>query len=215
MCCALLLIGVAAGDGYAQETDQASTFVKSLVEAINSKSLDRRKALLHPKALVCASAEPESFYVWSVTGQARETVSANHRWILTALPPDAPPMFADKFDYPIRPTHLLQIDTEADPTRGTTMIFQIVYDGNRWYDVTACPTPETIASARAARKAEAERAERVRALAASMPPELREMIVKLVKEGRRIDAIKHYQSASGEDLTTAVEVVEQVAPKAR
>ncbi len=212
---ALLLLAVAAGNALPQGTDEAGAFVKRLVEAINSKSLDRRKALVHPKSLVCATAEPGSFYHWMVTRQARSTLPADYKWKTTPVPPDQPLMFADKFDYPIRPTHVLQLDFETGPGRGMTMIFQIVYDAKQWHEVIACPKPETIAAGQAARQAEARQAERVQALAAKIPPQLKEQVMELLKQGRRIDAIKHYQDASGEDLTTAVDVVELLNSQAR
>ena len=36
-----------------------------------------------------------------------------------------------------------------------------------------------------------------------------------VRPTRRLDATKHYQAASGEDVTTAVEVLELLAPDDR
>lgn len=212
---ALLLLAVVAGNALAQGTDEAGAFVKNLVEAVNSKSLDRRKALVHPKALVCATAERASFYHWMVTQQARDTVPADYKWKITPSPPDQPLMFADKFDYPIRPTHVLQLDFETGPSRSMTMILLIVYDAKQWHEVIACPKPETIAAWQAARQAKAKRAERVQALAAKIPPQLKVRVMDLVKQGRSIDAIKHYQNASGEDLTTAVEVVELLTSQAR
>lgn len=65
---------------------------------------------MHPKSLVCATAEPGSFYYWAVTRQARNTVPADYKWKMTPVPTDQPLMFSDKFDYPIRPTHVLQLD---------------------------------------------------------------------------------------------------------
>jgi prolyl-tRNA editing enzyme YbaK/EbsC (Cys-tRNA(Pro) deacylase) len=95
------------------------------------------------------------------------------------------------------------------------MLLQLVRDANRWYEMTPCPRPETIAAARAARQAEARRAERVKTLVAAMPAELKRQVLELVKVGRRLDATKHYQAASGEDLTTSVEVLELLAPDDR
>jgi hypothetical protein len=212
---ALLLLAAVAGNALSQGTDQAGAFVKNLVEAINSKSLDRRKALVHPKSLACATAEPDSFYHAMVTRQARNTVPVNYKWKITPVPPDQPLMFEDKFDYPIRPTHALQLDFETGPTRGVTMILQIVYDAKRWHEVIACPKPETIAAGQAAGQAKAKRTERVQALVAKIPPQLKERVMELLKQGRRVDAIKHYQNGSGEDLTTAVEVVDMLASQGR
>lgn len=213
--CVLIPLTVMAGNARAQGEGQADAFVRSFVEAINSKSLDRRKALVHPKSLVCASAEPDSAYHWMVTRQARNTVPTDYKWKIAPVAPDQPPMFADKFDYPIRPTHLLQLDFATGPSRSTTMILQVVYDAEQWHEVIACPKPETVIAGRAARQAEAGRAERVKALVANIPPPLKETVVRLFKEGRRIDAYKHYVSATGEDLATAKDVVELLAASTR
>jgi hypothetical protein len=196
-----------------QDDDQARAFVASIVEALNSKSAERRRALLHPKSLPCATIEPDSFYTWMVTRQFKDSVPEDYRWKITPVPPEQPLMFADKFDYPVRPTHTLQLDFQLAPHGGKTMLLYLVRDANRWYEMTPCPRLETLAAARAARQAEGRRAERVKALVASMPAELKSQVLELVKAGRRLDATKHYQAASGEDLTTAVEVLELVAPR--
>jgi hypothetical protein len=202
------------GSAPSQEGDrEARAFVVSVVDAINSKSLERRRALLHPRSLACAGTEPDSFYSWTVTRQLKDAIPADYTWKLTPVRADEPLMFADRFDYPIRPTHRLQLDFNMTPTHSKTMVLQLVHEGSRWYDMIPCPKPETIAAARTARQAEADRAQRARALAAGIPPELKRRVLELVKAGRRLDAVKHYQSASGEDLTTSVAVVDLLAPK--
>ena len=122
-------------------------------------------------------------------------------------------LFADKFDYPVRPTHTVQLDFVLAPHGSKTMLLYLVRDANRWYEMTPCPRPETIAAARAARQAEAVRGERVKKLVAAMPAELKSQVLELVKAGRRLDAAKHYQAASGEDLTTSVDVLDLLAPQ--
>lgn len=209
----MLLAGVAS-DGLAQAPDPGA-FVKELVEAINSKSPDRRKALLHPKALPCASGEAGSFFDEMVARQARRGVPADYKWKITPLSPAEPLMFADKLDYPIRPTHLLQLDFMTGPNRSATMILQLVSDAGQWREVMPCPKPETLAAARAAREARAKHAERVQALAASASLELKATVIRLFREGRRIEAFKHYVSVSGEDLATAKDVVEFLAGHTR
>ena len=52
------------------------------------------------------------------------------------------------------------------------------------------------------------RPKRAKDLAAALQEPLRGEISALVKAGEKIDAIKHYQAASGEDLTIAKSVVE-------
>lgn len=162
---------------------------------------------MHPQALVCATAEPDSFHHRMVTRQSKYTIPSDYKWKMTPIASDQTLMFADKFDYPVRPTHVLQLDFETGPNRSMTMILQVVHDAKRWNEVIACPKPDTIVAGRDARQAETKRAEKTSELVAKIPAQLKERVMELLKQGRRIVAIKHYQTVSGEDLTTAVEVV--------
>jgi hypothetical protein len=202
-----LLLPVPEG-ARAAGTDRQSAFVQAFVKAVNSRNKEQQKALLHPGSLACGNGEGISFFNESFLPRPRGPVPANFRWRITEVPPGQPPMFADKFDYPVRPTHLLQIDYDSGPNRSTTMVVQIVHDGGRWSVVSACPTPETAAAAETAKRDRANRAERARTLADSIPPKAKETVVRLLKEGRRVDAIRRYSEETGEDITTAKEVVE-------
>ena len=209
----VVLLTLTAAPAQSQEDGQTRAFVAGVVDAINSKSAERRRALMHPKSLPCAGLEPDSFFRMIVDNQAKDTVPANYRWKLTPVPADEPLMFAGKVDYPIRPTHTVQLEFQPEPYHGKVMLLYVVRDANRWFEVLACAKPEMVAAARAARQAKAQREERVRALAAAISPELKAQVLELVKAGRRVDAAKHYQAASNEDLTTAVEVVERLTPR--
>jgi hypothetical protein len=209
---ALAVLAATAGRALPQDADERA-FVVRFVEAINSKDVERRRALLHPKSLPCASTAPDSFYVWMVTRQFKDTIPADYTWTVMPVPLTEPLMLSDKFDYPVRPTHTLQLDFNLAATRSKTMLLYLVHEGPRWFEMTACPKPETMVEARAARQAEAKRAERVRALVAAMSPELKGQLLELLRAGRRLDASKHYQAATGEDTTTAVEVLERLAPR--
>lgn len=199
----------------AQASRDRDAFVGELVEAINSKNLERRKALLHPRTLPCASGDAGAVYAETVARQARRGVPAGFTWRITPVPADQPLMFADQLDYPVRPTHLLQLDFSTGPNSSTTMILQLVYDANRWHELAACPKAGVLEAARAAGEARAKLAKKVEALAASTPAALRDVVVRLVNEGRRIEAFKHFASATGEDLATSKAVVELLAESPR
>ena len=205
---ALLAIGLTAPIGAA---DQDRAFVERLVEAINGKNLDKRRALLAPASRPCASGQFESFYAKTIGRQARHTIPTGYRWKIAAIAPDQPPLFADKLEYPVRPTHLLQLDFATGPNSSTTLIVQIANEGGRWYEIAPCPKPEALVAAEAAEVERARQAEKARALASQTSPELKAEVVKLFKEGRRLDAIKRYAEVSGEDTATARRVVELLA----
>jgi ribosomal protein L7/L12 len=51
----------------------------------------------------------------------------------------------------------------------------------------------------------------VKALVDGMPVALRAEVQKHLQAGRKVDAINHYQQATGTDLATAKDVVERLA----
>ena len=65
----------------------------------------------------------------------------------------------------------------------------------------------------AAKEARRQQGVRVQSLAANMPQALRTEVMRLVAEGKKIDAIKLYQGTTKEDLTTSRAVVELITPK--
>jgi ribosomal protein L7/L12 len=203
---ALLFAGPAA---FAATDPQAQAFVEALVSAINSKDTAKRKALVHPDSLRCATAGSDALLDAQFARQARRAVPANVTWSLTPAPPGLP-LFADKLDYPVRPTHRLQLDFSTGPNRSTTMVLQMARHGGAWRQVSACPKPETVAAAKAASQARAQHRQKVERLLKDLSPKVKDEVVALLKDGRRIDAIKAYRAASGEDLVTAKSVVDAI-----
>jgi hypothetical protein len=202
---ALLLLAPSVASASSRDPAQAA-FVQRVVEAINSQDPARQKALVHPKS-VCTDVEPMSFF--SAPSAPRRPVPPTYRWMINEAAP-GPPMFSDKLDYPVRPTHLLQIDYETGPTAGQTLVLQVARSGARWYVIAVCPKPATLGEIGAAKKAEGERAQQVRARIDGMPPALRQAVLDLVKQGQRIAAIRHYEREAGVDLTMAKDVVDRL-----
>ena len=62
--------------------------------------------------------------------------------------------------------------------------------------------------ARAAMQERAKQEARARELAGNIAPDLRERVLRLYRDGRRIEAYREYERVSGEDLTTSVAVVD-------
>lgn len=207
---ALALSMTATTHAQTRPADQEA-FVRSVIEAINGKSLERRKALLHPKSATCATAEVAAFRDELIADQqARTVVPPKHRWTIRPQPP-GPPMFAEMLDYAVTPTHWLDIEFETGPYSSSSVMLQLARDGPAWREVFPCPKPETVAQARAARAAQPQHEARIQALVDGMAPALKDEVLKRLQGGRKVDAILHYQSATGEDLATAKDVVERLA----
>jgi hypothetical protein len=194
--------------------NQPEALAKLFVDAINSKSADRRLALLHPKSRACINAQTQPYYDWIFSRQLKHVIpAANYKVAATplsgkpALPSDG------KSEYPLNPSHQLQIDFNTGPYSSTSIVLFIVRDSARWYEVLPCPRPDAVAGIRAIEAKRAERERNIESLVARLGDPLRAEITALARQGRRIDAIKRYRDATGEDLTTAKDVVDLLAPR--
>jgi hypothetical protein len=204
---ALTLASVAPA--HAQQTEADRTLVGELVAALNSGSLERRLALVHPGTRVCTEGEGGEWWREAVARQARDPVPPQHTARiaeLAGLPP-----FGERFDYPVRPTHQLQLDYAPAPHRSRTLLVLLARASGRWMEVVPCATADTLAAIRARRQDRAREAERIKALAARTPVDVRERVLKLYRSGRGLDAYQAYAQTSGEDLATAKAVVELLA----
>ena len=197
------------GEARALETEADRAFVKDFVAAINSQTIDRRLALVHPRARACTAGDVGEWWRDAVVRQAKDPVPAKHKTDIKEIT-DALP-FAERFDYPVQATHQLQIDYSTAPYQFRTVVVLLAKDSGRWTEVVPCAKPDTVAAIRAKREARAKEAERVKALAARTSPDLRDAVLALYRAGRRIDAYQAYVRASGEDLATAKAVVELLA----
>ncbi len=207
---ALAIVG-AAGPG----SDADHMFVTALLAAMNSRTVAARAALVHPRSRPCITGEVGEWWIESVTRQAAVPVPADHTWEITPLSAEDARAAADRFDWPITPTHVLQLQMRDSPTTSRTMLVRLAKNGERWAEVVPCAKPETVTAIRAARAEAAKRVERVKALAAGTSVDLRNRVIALYRGGHRIDACQTYGRESGEELAVARDVVDLLAAGSR
>ena len=211
---AFIVMAVAAPPVAGQENPGDRAFVVMFVQAVN-RGVVARLPLVHAKARTCATGAVGEWWTVSVTRQAKDGVPADYRWTLKPIPADEQPAFAEGFEFTVHPTHVLQIDMRPKPYTFRTMVVRLARDGDRWAEVVPCAKPETQAKIRATLEAKAKQAERVKGLVANMPPPLRAKVLAEIRDGRSVSAAKTYAQESGEDLTTATEVVDLLEETAR
>ena len=185
-------------------------FVAEYVAAVNARDAERFRRLVHPKSLACITDGNRDFYDEWVARAFRHTLPDTYRLqSVRVLGPNAAAMVPSGMAInPVPPTHQIQIDAETGPYRSLSILLQVALSAGAWLQVMPCPTAEGLAAFRAAKKATAAQSVRVKALADGLQDPLRSEIAALVKAGKKLDAVKRYQAASGEDLTTARGVVE-------
>jgi len=192
-------------------------FVAEYVAAVNARDAERFRRLVHPASLACITDANRDFYDEWVARAFRHTLPDTYRLAsVQTVPPNAPALVPPAMaTNPVPATHQIQIDAETGPYRFVTILLQVTQSAGAWLQVMPCPTAEGLAAFRAAKKKGAAQDARVKALAEGLRDPLRSEITALVKAGKKIDAIRHYQVASGDDLTTAKGVVEALEASGR
>jgi len=156
------------------------------------------------------NSETQPYYDWIFSRRERLVTPVGYK--VTAIPISRVPgeLPSDgKSDYPVRPTHQLQIDF-GTATKGATVLLFVAQAGGAWREVLPCPRSDVVAQAKANQIAGQQLAEKVDTLVRGMPVELRAEITALLQAGRKVDAIKRYTAATHEDLSTAKSVIESL-----
>ena len=207
-----ILTGVLLLNSIASAANPAPTpesFADELVKAIRSKKPELRQAVLHEKSRACINSQTQPYFDWIFTRQFRYAIPEEYK---VSTHPLSKPVGSslDKSPYPVVPTHQVQIDFLTGPYRSTTIVVLAGKDGGNWREILPCPSSEAVAGAQRS-SAETERQNRrIDRLAAQVAEPLRSEIIAMARAGRRIDAIRKYAAATGEDLVIARGVVEHL-----
>jgi hypothetical protein len=183
------------------------SFANEIVQAIRSKKTEQRVAVLHPKSRACINSKTQPYFDWIFTRQFRYQLPARFKVSSTLLTGPVGPL-PDKSAYPVMPTHQVQIDFEISPTSSTSVVVLAKHDSKRWHEVLPCPTPETLAGVQKSSTESDWKNQRIRELASNINDLLRTEILTMLNAGRRVDAIRKYAGATGEELVIAKGVVE-------
>lgn len=200
-----------AADGDAAEIQAGHrTFAAEYVAAVNGGDVERLRRLVHPKSLACITDQNRDFFDEILARDLRRKLPGPYRVVsVRVLDKSAPPMAPPRMvAYPVQPTHQIQIDVDTGPASSVTVIRELALSNGAWLAVLPCPTAEGLAAFRVAKRTADERQARAKALVAQLPEPLRSELKGLLKEGRRVEAMKRYSAASGEDLTMANRVVD-------
>jgi len=206
-----LALALACAPAYAQQ--EAGDFVKALVDAINSKNHGQRKGLLHTESVSCPNPGQDQVLDEQFTRQSRFPIPGTVAWRLTSARPGRP-MFADRFDYPVRPTHILQLDVKGENNESMYVVLQVARQNGEWREVAGCPKPGTTALERRVAIAQEGGQSKAELLVSTMAPSRKAELLALLKGGRKAQAVRLYQELSAQDVATSVEVVELLEKEA-
>lgn len=192
-----------------EDIQRPEVLAQRFVDAVMSKNADKRKQIVHPLSRACMNPQTQPYFDWIFSEQAKLVTNAKPKVIVTPMAKVPVVIPTDGHsDYPIRPTHQIQIDFIADRYNSSSVVLFVAHDGVQWREVLPCPRGDVIAQVKAKQVNERKQAERAASLKANMPGSLRAEITALLKNEKKVDAILRYAAATGADIGTAKSVVE-------
>ena len=203
---ALLAAFAATAFAASDEAAIQSTFVKPWVEALRSKDRAKLEDFYHPAVRACVNPATKPFFDFLLDRETLKTAAGPYH--VSKLEPvkQPPPTYLPRSDvrYPVQPAYQLQVD--FDQSNLTFVRFLAVSNG-RWYDVFPCPNPKGMADFQA-KLTQGAVLEKIaaRQLAALKDP-LRAELIGLLRERRKIDAVKKYQIEAHVNQAVAAYVI--------
>jgi len=221
---AVLLIGTwltSCSGSNAASSDPASIreaqlrFVTNYVTAIRSKDARKVYETFHPVYRACVSPENKSFFDQEIAGLMHNLPSAGYK-VTDIKPAESKTLVeallpADGFRYPVRPTHIIQVNFETNSdTSVYDLMLEVAPDHGSWYWVGPCPNAKGMEFVQQQiREGERQRAEARKRVAELKDPLLSEL-KQLLHANDKIGAVERYRKETGADMTTAVQVIDQL-----
>lgn len=189
------------------DVDQAlRAFAESWTAAVRSGGVEGRVPLLHRASIDC-SADPERVHLrWTHLSLTRTLAPGPTALTLVRLEGAKA-----RSQRGVAPVYLLTIAAVGENV--TSQVSLIVgRDGERgWREVVECPGPDEVRLAAGKLRARKPSEELVKALSVDSRAEL----MSLLRDGRRVDAVRRCAALLRVDLTTAHDALDMLAPPAR
>ena len=202
----LLAARVLAADA---ESAIRTTLVEPWLKAMRTNDKVELTRFLHPQVRACINDRTREFFDFGDLLKP-EGLTPQHR--ITKLTPLSGPgnLFGlpeDAFAYPVQPAYELILDAgQEDPQ----IIRYLAPSGGSWYFVEPCPNEKGLAFFHESLAKGAEQKRQVALLVAQLKDPLLSELKDLLKQHRKIDAVKKYQQATGQDLTLSVMVMNAI-----
>lgn len=120
----------------------ANAFVRKIIAAMNSGSVEKRRALHHPKDASC-DARGDSMIVWQLNRQAKRPIPANAT-IDIHKPGDGSLSAPGLMVYSVKPTHEAEIKWNRAENSSVSVFVWLTHDETGWHEVYGCPNPKLL-----------------------------------------------------------------------
>jgi len=205
----LLAARVLAADA---EAAIRATLVEPWLRAVRANDKAELTRFLHPQVRACINDRTREFFEFGDLLRPKG-LTPQHR--ITKLTPLSGPgnLFGlpeDGFAYPVQPAYELTLEAWQGDTQVIQIIRYLAPSGGSWYFVEPCPNEKGLAFFHESLAKGAEQKRQVALLVAQLKEPLLGELKDLLKRHQKIDAVKKYQQATGQDLTLSMMVMEAI-----
>jgi len=204
-----LVVAIDSSSAQVISVNDAQSFAHDYVRILKSKNIDSIRALTHPKSLICWRDSNLTQGLNTILElHESHAITSGYTVSVTPIPADQSLLMDEIMSFPVRPSHMIQIDFEEKNYSGISLGVYVVRQGDRWYQVLPCPKPEMIPQLDSLKRVRNEQEERVKKVFAGLRNPLRSEVRALVLEGKKVEAVLRLKLETGEELWVARRVVE-------
>ena len=186
--------------------------VSAFVKAVNDKSVDEYKQIIHPLCLKVISKDNEDFYDKVFMKNLGYEIPSNYKVSFKQLGDndDFLKLFRRDFIYLVQPTGHFELYYNETENSFVNMMIYIVNDKLGWHIIIPQPTQETLKKFRAQGVKDTEHQKRCEQIIQIMDKNIYVQIMEHLKNKNLVTAIHYYQKSSGESLEISKMVVEEI-----
>jgi len=196
-----------ANERTATTAQSHAEFAAAFVSAVNADDEEKLRALIHSRCLARITEDNEDFYNEVLLQALVNEIPKDYEIDATPIGENDSLPFGEVFDYPIRPTHNLQIRYAVSPDVGASIVQQLALENDRWAIVIPCPSAEALVTMRESKALVENRKARAKELIRELNDPLLSEVKELLEQERTIEAYQRYSEATGETLATAADVL--------
>lgn len=196
-------------------TSIQKNYVLNYIQSVNSNDLKSLKELTHKSYLNCITSENMDYYDTLFQKTLSRTISKDFKVnieVLTNEKREKEFNGAQKrgIPYPIKPTHILQIDYSKGEYSYVTIIRNLVFENNKYYEISGCPNDKMIKKYREIIIKNAQNRKKARKLFLELKEPFLSELTLLLKDGQKIKAWKKYSEVTGETLSMSKDVLSYI-----
>jgi hypothetical protein len=189
----------AAQEAAERGTPDQQAFARKVADAMSSKDFGAMKQLFAPSTLKCIGTH-QDFLQERINRQLALPISTKYKLTITKLPPNI--MNPSKFaTYPLRPTHLMGMEFDADANHDTVNL-PIGQEDGKWYEAQPCPTDAGMVRFAKLQHMKAQAHDRAKAAVADLKDPVKSQLLALVGKRDAMAAWKLCMSSLHYDFPT-------------